>query len=336
MAVKVGINGYGTIGKRVADAVAKQDDMEVVGVTKTRPDYVSKAASKKYPLYVAVPENIRKFNDAGIEVHGTIDDLLKKVDIVVDCSPGGIGAEHKLMYEKAGVKAMFQGGEEHELTGSSFNAMANYENAIDRDFVRIVSCNTTGLCRTLYPLYREFGIDDVKAVLIRRATDPQDSKKGPINAIEPVLEVPSHHGPDVRTIIPDLNISTMAVKVPTTIMHVHSVIAELKKDVSVEDVLDVWDKTPRVMFVNGKDGVKSTAQIIEIARDMGRERNDVYEIVIWRDGVHVIGKTVYYSQAIHQESDVVPENIDCIRAMMNIESDKIKSIEKTNNAMGIE
>lgn len=336
MATKVGINGYGTIGKRVADAVAKQDDMEVVGVTKTRPDYVSKIASKKYPLYVTVPENIRKFNDAGIGVHGTIDDLLKKVDIVVDCSPGGIGAEHKLMYEKAGVKAIFEGGEEHELTGSSFNAMANYENAIDRDFVRIVSCNTTGLCRTLYPLYRDFGIDNVKAILIRRATDPQDSKKGPINAIEPVLEVPSHHGPDVRTIIPDLNISTMAVKVPTTIMHVHSVIAELKKDVSVEDVLDVWDKTPRVMFVDGKDGVKSTAQIIEIARDMGRERNDIYEIVIWRDGVHVIGRTVYYSQAIHQESDVVPENIDCIRAMMNIEKDKIKSIEKTNNAMGIE
>ncbi|RLF70403.1 MAG: glyceraldehyde-3-phosphate dehydrogenase, partial [Thermoplasmata archaeon] len=37
MKVKVGINGYGTIGKRVADAVAAQSDMEIVGVTKTRP-----------------------------------------------------------------------------------------------------------------------------------------------------------------------------------------------------------------------------------------------------------------------------------------------------------
>ena len=33
----VAINGYGTIGKRVADAVAAQDDMEVIGVSKTRP-----------------------------------------------------------------------------------------------------------------------------------------------------------------------------------------------------------------------------------------------------------------------------------------------------------
>ena len=37
MKVKVGINGYGTIGKRVATAVNQQDDMEIIGVTKTRP-----------------------------------------------------------------------------------------------------------------------------------------------------------------------------------------------------------------------------------------------------------------------------------------------------------
>jgi glyceraldehyde-3-phosphate dehydrogenase (NAD(P)) len=191
------------------------------------------------------------------------------------------------------------------------------------------------LCRTLYPLYRDFGIDNVKAVMIRRAADPGDSKKGPINAIEPVLKVPSHHGPDVQTVIPDLNISTMAVKAPTTIMHLHSVIVELKKEVSTEDILNVWDKTPRVKFVKGADGVKSTAQIMEMARDMGRNRSDMYEIIVWKDGVHVDGKTLYYSQAIHQESDVVPENIDCIRAMMKLESDKMKSIEKTDNAMGI-
>ena len=28
----VAINGYGTIGKRVADAVAAQDDMKIIGV----------------------------------------------------------------------------------------------------------------------------------------------------------------------------------------------------------------------------------------------------------------------------------------------------------------
>ena len=35
--IKVGINGYGTIGKRVAEAVTLQDDMEIIGIVKTKP-----------------------------------------------------------------------------------------------------------------------------------------------------------------------------------------------------------------------------------------------------------------------------------------------------------
>jgi glyceraldehyde-3-phosphate dehydrogenase (NAD(P)) len=52
--IKVAINGYGTIGKRVADAVAAQPDMEIVGVSKTRPSaeaFIAK--SRRYPLYIA-------------------------------------------------------------------------------------------------------------------------------------------------------------------------------------------------------------------------------------------------------------------------------------------
>jgi len=40
-------------------------------------------------------------------------------------------------------------------------------------------------------------------------------------------------------------------------------------------------------------------------------------------------------QAIHQESDVVPENVDCIRAMLEMEEDPAKSIARTNKNMGI-
>ena len=67
MKVKVGINGYGTIGKRVATAVNQQDDMEIVGVTKTRPTYEAKLAVEKYPLYVPA-ENVDAFKEAGIKI----------------------------------------------------------------------------------------------------------------------------------------------------------------------------------------------------------------------------------------------------------------------------
>ena len=47
MPAKVLINGYGSIGKRVADAVSMQDDMEIIGVTKTKPDFEARLAVEK-------------------------------------------------------------------------------------------------------------------------------------------------------------------------------------------------------------------------------------------------------------------------------------------------
>lgn len=335
MALKVAINGYGTIGKRVADAVALQDDMEIIGVTKRRPTFEARMAIKNgFLFYAADKEFVKDFEAENIPVQGTLKDLLQEADIVVDCTPKKCG--YKSMYEEAGKKAIFQGGEKHELTGLSFNALANYKKAISADYVRVVSCNTTGLCRTLFPLEESFGIENVTAVMIRRAADPWDSKNGPINAIEPVLKVPSHHGPDVQSVMPNLNIQTTAVKVPTTIMHLHSVVVRLRDKTTTEDVIDTWEKTPRVRFVCAKHGIKSTAQIMELARDLGNKRSDLFEIALWRDGVHVVDNVLYYYQAIHQEADVVPENVDAIRAMCNLETDNMRSIKKTDKAMGIE
>jgi glyceraldehyde-3-phosphate dehydrogenase (NAD(P)) len=334
--IKVAINGYGTIGKRVADAVTAQDDMEVLGVTKTRPTYeVDMAREKGFPLYAALPDKVKNFEDACVECAGTLEDLMAGADIVVDCAPGKLGVANKAAYEKAGIKAIFQGGEKHETAGTSFNAMANFEEAVGKQFVRVVSCNTTGLCRTLYPLEQEFGIEGVLAVMVRRSADPGDSKRGPINAIEPVLKVPSHHGPDVQTVMHELNIQTMAVKVPSTIMHMHCNVVELKTGTDSQAVVDLWEKTGRVRLVEGGKGVTSTAQIMELARDLGAPRSDLNEIAVWRDGVHVVGKTLYYYQAIHQESDVIPEEVDCIRAMCLDDPDKMTSIQKTDKALGL-
>ena len=47
MPIKVGIVGYGTIGKRVADAVAMQKDMKLVGVTAHSYSFNTEVAQKK-------------------------------------------------------------------------------------------------------------------------------------------------------------------------------------------------------------------------------------------------------------------------------------------------
>ncbi len=336
MKVKVAINGFGTIGKRVADAVSLQKDMEVVGVTKTKPDFEAKLAVKKgYKLYVAIPERLEAFEKAGIPVEGTVEDLLDKADIVVDCSPGKVGAENKQKYyEKKGIKAIFQGGEKKDVAEVSFNALANYDLAKGKRYVRVVSCNTTGLVRIIHLIKENFDVKRVRAVMIRRVVDPKEDKKGLVNGIAPdPVEVPSHHGPDVKTVLPDVDIVTAAFKVPTTLMHVHFITMEVGDGVKADDVLDVLEKEPRILLISKEDGFTSTAKFIEYAREF-RKRYDVFENVVWRESVSVVDGELYITQAIHQEAIVIPENVDAIRAMLEL-AEKEESIRMTNESLEI-
>ncbi len=332
--IKVAVNGYGTIGKRIADAVSLQKDMEIVGVSKTKPNFEAfMALEKGYSVY-SPSEKIKKMKEAGIEVSGSIEDMTGKADIIVDCTPGGVGEKNKPMYEDANVKVIWQGGEDHELAGFSFNAIANYEEAIGKDLARVVSCNTTGLCRVLYPLDKEFGVKKARVSLLRRAADPGDIKTGPINAIVPnPVKLPSHHGPDVKSVMPHIDITTTAVKLPTTLMHVHIVNAELATECNEDDIKSLLGGQSRIKFVG--QGVSSTAEVMEMSRDMLRPRSDMWENCLWEDSVSIYNNELYFFQAIHQESIVVPDNIDAIRAMMEIEGDGTQSIEKTNRSMGI-
>ncbi len=282
MSIKVAINGFGTIGKRVADAVDAQDDMEIVGVTKTGPSFGCDLAVKKgFPLYCTYDDadRIARFAEQGYECHGGLSDLLAIADVVVDCSPGKLGAENLAKYQKAGIKYMFQGGEKHALTGMSYTSSANHAENLNAQGTRVVSCNTTGLSRTLVPLYEHCGSLKVECTMIRRAADPGDSKKGPINAIKPVLKVQSHHGPDVMTVKPEIEINSLAVAVPTTIMHMHSIIVDLPEGhgLTTDSILAMWRGTPRVIIMHGEaNRITTTAEVMEMARDIGRKWGDLH------------------------------------------------------------
>ncbi len=331
------VNGYGTIGKRVADAVSAQDDLKIIGVSKTKPDFEARMAVEKgYDLYISFPEREKLFHDAGIEISGTVDEMLEKADIVVDCTPGGVGAKNLAQYKDLGLKAIFQGGEKHEDIGLSFNAFANYSDSFGQDYVRVVSCNTTGLTRTLKPINDLCGIKKVRAVMVRRGGDPHQINVGPLNSIVPnPPTVPSHHGPDLQTVMYDININTVALLVPTTLMHQHNLMVELENQVEVEEIIKKLEDTSRVMLVKANEGLGSTAEIMEYAKELGRSRNDLFEIPVWQESLNITEGELYYMQAVHQESNVVPENVDAIRALLEMEEDPEKTVQKTNKAMGI-
>ncbi|MDD1718054.1 MAG: type II glyceraldehyde-3-phosphate dehydrogenase [Methanoregulaceae archaeon] len=334
--IKVAINGYGTIGKRVADAVAAQKDMKIIGVSKTRPSAEAFVAKQRgFPLFVADIAKKPAFERIGLSVAGSVEEMIPQADVVVDATPGDVGAKNKPIYEKIGVKAVFQGGEEHEVAGFSFNSDCNYKEAIGRQFVRVVSCNTTGLCRIIHAIDKVFGVEKVRAVMVRRGSDPGEIKKGPIDAVvlDPV-SIPSHHGPDVQTVLPHIRIVTMAMIVPTTMMHMHAVQMDLAKDATREAVIDIIEKHPRMGLVRKATGITSTAELKEYVMDIGRCRSDLWENGIFEDSISAEGRELYFFQAIHQEADVVVENVDAIRAMMGKVTDPAESVRMTNEALG--
>ena len=334
MTINVGLVGYGTIGKRVADAVSKQKDMNLVGITGHTYDFKMEVAKIK-GLKVFMTGSKEEFIKNDVKPEGDLNNLIDDADVIIDCTPKKIGKENKEKYYlPKKVKAIFQGGEKHETADASFVAQCNYDESLNKNYVRVVSCNTTGLCRTLNAINQNYGIESVHATMVRRAADPWDIHHGPINAVVPVLELPSHHGPDVQTVLHDVNIFTTAMSVPTTLMHMHSLIVDLKKQATAEDILDTFKKTTRIRIVRNAEHIRSTAEVIELARDIGRSRGDMPEICVWEEGIGVKDKKLFYLQAIHQESDVVLENVDAIRAVTGFK-DGQKSIDMTNKALGI-
>lgn len=335
MTAQVLVNGVGTIGKRVACAVQKQDDMELAGLADVAPTgelrtVVEDGPLQDVPLYGATPDGDTALRDAGFDVDGLLEDRLPDVDVVVDSTPKGIDRQNKEeLYEPNEVKAIFQGGAANDIAPVKFNANANYDAARGADYVKVVSCNTTGLCRLLDAVEERFGVETARAHLVRRGGDPKQDSRGPINSIIPVHKVPSHHAPDVQAVMPDLDITTVAVKVPTTLAHVHMVNVDLAADADAAEAVELFRDTPRVELFSDEHGYGSAAKVIERMRDLERPRYDFHDTGVWEETVSVEDGTLYWINMVHQESIVTPDNIDAIRAMLDMAGQE-ESMQRTD------
>ena len=335
--IRIAVNGYGVIGKRVADAVTKQQDMLLVGVVDVVADWRPKVALRRgMRLFGAAPEHAEAMRKSGLEVAGTLEDVLGQVDVVVDCTPKRVAAKNVETYRKRGIKFIVEGGEKHSVTGHSFVAESNYASAVGRDSTRVVSCNTTSVVRTLSALKRAGLLRKARGTLLRRATDPWESHEGGImNTLVPEAEIPSHQGPDAQTVDPELDVVTMAVKVPETLAHLHYWSVEMTRGASKEEVLAAFRTSTRIALIRYADGLPALNAVKELMSDAGRPRADLYEVALWEDMLKVQGSELFYAYMVDNQAIVVPETIDAIRALTKAESDAGASIGKTDAAMGI-
>lgn len=336
--IKVGVAGYGVIGQRLADGVARQDDMELVGVADLAPTLSIRALKERgmdYDLYLVDGADKKAFDDLNIPVSGTFDDLISKVDIMLDSSPGGVGLKNKELYEKAGVKAVFQGGEKNSVADVFFHGYANYDQGVGANYLKLTSCNTTGLIRSVDCLDRKFGIDNVAITIIRRVADPGDYHRGLTNALQ-IDKAPSHQAVDLMTIMPHIEATGILVHTPVTHGHIITVVAKGKNGkITKEQALEAFKEHDRIRVVSIDEGFLGNASFFRYGRDLGNPRGDMYEIGLWEDSVVETGDSIMYAINIPQESVTIPESIDAVRAAMKMQTDGKEATAKTNKNLGI-
>jgi len=331
--IKVGVAGYGIIGQRLADGVAMQKDMELVGVADIAPTLSVRALKERgmpYDLYLVDGADKSKFDAVKIPYKGSFQELIGKVDIMLDSSPGGVGIKNKELYEKAGVNAVFQGGEKDSIADVFFHGYANYEKGLGAKYLKLTSCNTTGLIRAVDCLDRKFGVDRVAITIIRRVADPGDYHRGLTNALQ-MDKAPSHQAVDLMTIMPHVEATGILVHTPVTHGHIITVLAHGKNQkISVKMALDAFKEHDRIRVVRLDEGFIGNSSFFRYARDLGNPRGDMYEIGLWEDSIVESGDNIMFAINIPQEAVTIPETIDAIRASMKMQNDSASGTAQTN------
>lgn len=335
--IRVAVNGYGVIGKRVADAVAQQPDMTLAGVCDVATDWRPRMAlARGFALFGATADHAAAMRAAGLAAAGTLDDLLAGADVVVDCTPKRIAAANVETYRRRGLRFIVQGGEKHQVTGHSFVAEASFAGAVGRDSTRVVSCNTTSIVRSLTALKRADLLLRARGTLLRRATDPWESHLGGImNTLVPEPEIPSHQGPDAQSVDPALDVVTMAVKVPETLAHLHYWSVQMTRPATRDEVLAAFRASSRIALIRMDEGLDALNAVKEMMADMGRPHDNLYEVAIWEDMLAVRGDELFYAYMVDNQAIVIPETIDAIRALTGLAPDAPASMALTDAALGI-
>lgn len=331
---RVGILGYGVIGKRLADAVRAQQDMELVGVAGPPASFSLRDAQLLgLPVFVTESPKPGDATASFCKVRGNLDQLAEQCEVLLDCTPSGVPVQYaNLGRRHPHLVTIVQGGEKASSVEVSFNSFANYAEAAGKKRLRVISCSSTGVCRFVYTLDRAFGLRQAFISLFRRAADPGKRSKNPTNALSPVMGQ-SHHAPDVKTVLPHLNLYSVSLDCSTTFAHVLNFQADLRQSVETAEVLAALEAMPRVVV---GEGLRTTADLAEHYRDLGRPRQDRPEIYVWKESVGATGTTVYATISVHMESITIPETIDCIRAALPFMGDhNWFSIRLTDQALGI-
>jgi glyceraldehyde 3-phosphate dehydrogenase len=257
MAIKVGINGFGRIGRMVFRAAVKDfSDIEIVGINDLlEPDYLAYMLSYdsvhgRFKGTVSVDGNTLIVNGKKIRLTAVKDPAELKwdevgADIVVESTGLFLTKETCQKHITAGAKKVIQSAPSKDDT-PMFVYGVNDKTYAGQTIISNASCTTNCLAPIAKVLNDTWGIKRGLMTTVHAATATQKTVDGPSNKdwrggrgiLENIIPSSTGAAKAVGVVIPELNkkITGMAFRVPTSDVSVVDLTVELSKEASYKDI----------------------------------------------------------------------------------------------------
>ena len=256
MAIKIGINGFGRIGRIVFRAAQHRDDIEVVGINDLI-DVEYMAYMLKYDSTHGRFDGTVEVKDGNLVVNGKTIRVTAERD-PVNLNWGAIGVDVAVeatglfLTDETARKHITAGAKKVVLTGPSkdstpmFVRGVNFDAYKGQDIVSNASCTTNCLAPLAKVINDKFGIKDGLMTTVHATTATQKTVDGPSakdwrggrGASQNIIPSSTGAAKAVGKVIPALNgkLTGMAFRVPTPNVSVVDLTVNLEKPATYAEI----------------------------------------------------------------------------------------------------
>ncbi|WP_370133819.1 type I glyceraldehyde-3-phosphate dehydrogenase [Alteromonas sp.] len=256
MTIRIGINGFGRIGRLVMRAAAERNDIEVVAINDLLDtDYIAYLLKydSTHGLFdgeVSVDNNSLVVNGKTIRITSERDPAALKwdevdVDVVVESTGLFLTKETAAKHIEAGAKKVVMSAPSKDDT-PMFVMGVNQDSYAGENIVSNASCTTNCLAPLAKVLNDKFGIVDGLMTTVHATTATQKTVDGPSmkdwrggrGAGQNIIPSSTGAAKAVGKVIPELNgkLTGMAFRVPTPNVSVVDLTVNLAKPASYDEI----------------------------------------------------------------------------------------------------
>ena len=258
MAIKVGINGFGRIGRNVLRSAVQNfgDDIEIVAINDLlEPDYLAymlqyDSVHGRFKGEVKVEGNTLVVNGRKIRLTQERDPAALKWDevgaeVVIESTGLFLDKATAQKHLDAGAKKVILSAPSKDDT-PMFVYGVNHETYAGQAIISNASCTTNCLAPVAKVLNDSFGIKRGLMTTVHAATATQKTVDGPSNKdwrggrgiLENIIPSSTGAAKAVGVVIPELNkkLTGMSFRVPTSDVSVVDLTVELNSEASYEDI----------------------------------------------------------------------------------------------------